>query len=128
MDKIFLAVNGSLMRGLALNQNLVDARAQFVQETKTSPSYRLWSIDDSYPAMLRDEGKGTQIDVEIWEIPLEGLIDVLNNEPPGLCMGKIELQDNKWEFGILGEPYICEGREDISHWGGWRSFWTNKYG
>ena len=103
MDKIFLAVNGSLMRGLALNQNLVDARAQFVQETKTSPSYRLWSIDDSYPAMLRDEGKGTQIDVEIWEIPLEGLIDVLNNEPPGLCMGKIELQDNKWPH--LFGPY-----------------------
>jgi hypothetical protein len=128
MDKIFLAVNGSLMRGLALNQNLVDARAQFVQEIKTSPNYRLWSIDDSYPAMLRDEGEGTQIDVEIWEIPLEGLVEVLKKEPPGLCLGKIELQDNKWEFGILGEPYICEGCEEISHWGGWRSFWTNKYG
>jgi hypothetical protein len=128
MDKIFLAVNGSLMRGLALNQNLVDAQAQFVQETNTSPIYRLWSIDDSYPAMLRDEGKGTQIDVEIWEIPLEGLVEVLKKEPPGLCLGKIELQDNKWEFGILGEPYICEAREEISHWGGWRSFWTSKYG
>src|SRR5215470_10146454 len=41
-----LAVNGTLMRGLALNGNLVAAGATFVRETTTGPSYRLWSIDD----------------------------------------------------------------------------------
>jgi gamma-glutamylcyclotransferase (GGCT)/AIG2-like uncharacterized protein YtfP len=65
MNKILLAVNGSLMRGFALNQNLLDARAEFLREAKTSANYRLWSIDDSYPAMLRDEVQGTNIDLEI---------------------------------------------------------------
>ncbi len=126
MEKNFLAVNGSLMRGLALNQNLVDARAQFVQESKTSANYRLWSIDDSYPAMLRDEGEGTEIDLEIWEIPLEGLLDVLKKEPPGLCMGKIEIQDGEWVFGILGESYLCHGNKEISSWGGWKKYLNKK--
>jgi len=126
MEQIFLAVNGSLMRGLALNHNLVDARAQFVRETKTCSNYRLWSINDSYPAMLRDDVEGTKIDLEIWEIPLEGLLDVLKREPSGLCMGKIELQGGEWIFGILGEPYLCEGKKEITTWGGWRKYLNEK--
>ena len=110
------------MRGLALNQNLLDARAQFVRVAKTSSNYRLWSIDDSYPAMVRDDGEGAEIDLEIWDIPLLGLIEVLNNEPPGLCMGKIELEDGNWVFGVLGETYICKDRLEITHWGGWRKY------
>jgi gamma-glutamylcyclotransferase (GGCT)/AIG2-like uncharacterized protein YtfP len=122
MDKISLAVNGSLMRGLALNQNLLDAQAQFIREARTSPNYRLWSIGDSYPAMMRDDGQGAEIDLEIWEIPLKGLVDVLKKEPPGLCMGKIELEDGEWVFGVLGENYICKDRLEITRWGGWRKF------
>lgn len=110
------------MRGLALNQNLIDAQAEFVREDRTSPKYRLWSIDDSYPAMMRDDDEGAKIDLEIWEIPLKGLIDVLNNEPPGLCMGKIELEDGEWIFGVLGEKHICKDRLEITQWGGWRKY------
>jgi len=122
MKTIFLAVNGSLMRGLPLNQNLLDVRAQFVRVDKTSPNYRLWSIDESYPAMMRDDGEGAEIDLEIWEIPLDGLIEVLKNEPPGLCMGKIELDDGDWVFGILGENYICKDHLEITHRGSWRKY------
>lgn len=126
LKKILLAVNGSLMRGLPLNQNMIDAGAEFVREGKTSANYRLWSIDDSYPAMQRDDHEGAEIDLEIWEIPLEGLIDVLNNEPPGLCMGKIELEAGEWVFGILGENHLCKNRQEITKWGGWRNYLKRK--
>lgn len=122
MNRIPLAVNGTLMRGLELNQNLLDAGARFERESKTSQKYRLWSINDSYPAMQRDVHEGAEIDLEIWSIPLNGLIDVLNNEPQGLCLGKIELQDGKWVLGILGESFICEDGMEITQWGGWRKF------
>jgi len=122
MDKILLAVNGSLMRGLPLNQNLLDAQAGFVREDKTSPNYRLWSIEDSYPAMQRDDLEGAEIDLEIWEIPLEELINVLKKEPPGLSLGRIELEDGEWVFGVLGESYICKGCLEITLWGGWRKY------
>ena len=110
------------MRELPLNQNLLDARAKFTREAKTSPNYRLWSIGDSYPAMMQDDREGAEIDLEIWEIPLKGLIEVLKSEPPGLCMGKIELEDGDWVFGVLGENYICKDRLEITQWGGWRKY------
>jgi hypothetical protein len=46
-------VNGTLMRGLELNGNLLAAGASFVREDRTAPVYRLWSIGDKHPAMVR---------------------------------------------------------------------------
>ncbi|ADG77809.1 putative protein OS=Tsukamurella paurometabola (strain ATCC 8368 / DSM / CCUG 35730 /CIP 100753 / JCM 10117 / KCTC 9821 / NBRC 16120 / NCIMB 702349/ NCTC 13040) OX=521096 GN=Tpau_1178 PE=4 SV=1 [Tsukamurella paurometabola] len=40
-DALVLGVNGTLMRGLDLNRNLLDAGARFVRETRTAPIYRL---------------------------------------------------------------------------------------
>ncbi len=126
MKKISLAVNGSLMRGLALNNNLLDARAVFSREAKTSANYRLWSIGDSYPAMLRDETNGSNIDLEIWELTPESLLEIVGKEPPGLCLGKVELQDGESVLGILGEPYLCEDKDEITTWGGWRNYINQK--
>ena len=53
MDSVKLAVNGTLMRGLPLEKNLLDAGAAFLREAATAPCYRLWSIHDNNPAMLR---------------------------------------------------------------------------
>ena len=114
MNKIPLVVNGSLMRGLALNGNLLDAGAEFSYKAKTSANYRLWTIEDSYPLMIRDEANGSMIDLEIWNLSPEGLVEVVAKEPPGLCLGKIELQNGEWIFGVLGEPYLCEGKDEIS--------------
>ena len=58
---MLLAVNGTLMRGLELNGNLLRAGARFVREARTLPSYRLWSIGDVHPAMLRSSKGGSAI-------------------------------------------------------------------
>ena len=50
-DTVLLAVNGTLMRGLELNPNLIRAGATFVREDHTDACYRIWSIDDRHPAM-----------------------------------------------------------------------------
>ena len=59
METALLAVNGTLMRGLELNPNLLAVGATFVREDATEPCYRLWSIDDRHPAMIRTPGEGT---------------------------------------------------------------------
>ena len=51
---VLLAVNGTLMRGLELCKNMEDAGAEFVKEDATAPCYRLWSVNDNNPAMLKD--------------------------------------------------------------------------
>ena len=122
LDTCELAVNGTLMRGLELNGNLQQVGAVFVRETMTAPMYRLWSIVDRHPAMMRVSNGGSSIDLEIWSVPLTGLAQILQQEPAGLCIGKIKLADNSEVLGVLGEPCLCEGQREITKFGGWRNY------
>jgi hypothetical protein len=122
MDKTLLAVNGTLMRGLQLNPNMLAVGATFAREDLTDPNYRIWSIDDRHPAMLRTPGAGAHVALELWDVPLSGLAKILLNEPPGLSIGKVVLRDSSIVLGVLGEPFLCEGRRDITAFGGWRAY------
>ena len=126
---VLLAVNGTLMRGLQLNANLVGVGATFVREARTAPVYRLWSIDDRHPAMIRvaaggadAAGGGAAIALEVWAVPPEGLASILLKEPPGLCIGKVRLEDGSETLGVLGEPALCAGMREITNYGGWRAY------
>ena len=119
---MFLAVNGTLMRGLALNGNLVEVGARFVREARTAPTYRLWSIGDRHPAMVRVGTGGAAVAVEIWDVPPAGIADVLQKEPPGLSIGKVMLDDGEDVLGVLGEMILCEGQREITRYGGWRAY------
>ena len=110
------------MRGLELNGNLQQAGAIFVRATVTAANYRLWSIGDRHPAMMRVNIGGRSIDLEIWRLPVDGLAQILQQEPAGLCIGKIKLADNSEVLGVLGEPFLCEGQREITEFGGWRSY------
>ncbi|MDB9513399.1 glutamyl-tRNA amidotransferase [Kamptonema animale CS-326] len=127
IQTVYLAVNGTLMRGLELNHNLLAVGASFVRETVTEPSYRLWSIKDRYPAMLRVADGGVAIAVEVWAIPADGISEILLKEPAGLCVGKVRLADGEEVLGILGEAILCEGQREITEWGGWRSYVNKTY-
>lgn len=119
---LLLAVNGTLMRGLALNHNLLSVGALFVCEAETAACYRLWSIGDVHPAMLRVTQGGSAIALEIWAVPPAGLIDVLQKEPPGLSVGKVLLSSGETVLGVLGEPFLCENQLEITAYGGWRAY------
>ena len=123
-DGSFLfAVNGTLMRGFKLNPNMTAAKATFVRETMTEPVYRLWTINDHYPAMIRvTDGKGAKIAVEIWSVPATELAGILRHEPPGLSVGRIRLDDGTTAAGVLGEPALVEGHQEITAYGGWRAY------
>jgi gamma-glutamylcyclotransferase (GGCT)/AIG2-like uncharacterized protein YtfP len=66
MEKTLLAVNGTLMRGLELNPNMLAVGATFVREDETDACYRIWSIGDRHPAMLRTLGAGSRVALELW--------------------------------------------------------------
>jgi hypothetical protein len=122
METVQLAVNGTLMRGLELNANLLAVGATFVREAMTEPRYRLWSIDDRHPAMMRVATGGAAITLEIWDVPTIGLTEILLREPPGLSIGKVRLADGEEVLGVLGEAILCEGKPEITQWGGWRAY------
>ena len=116
------AVNGTLMRGLERSANLVAAGAVFDREARTAACYRLWSIDDVHPAMLRASSGGQPIAVEIWLVPPAGIASILLTEPDGLCVGRLVLDDATEVLGVLAEPALVEGRREITHYGGWRAY------
>jgi gamma-glutamylcyclotransferase (GGCT)/AIG2-like uncharacterized protein YtfP len=121
--EVLLAINGTLMRGLKLNPNMLAAKAGFVRETFTEPAYRLWTINDDHPAMVRvTDGKGVKVAVEVWSVPAAGLAGILLNEPPGLSIGKVRLEDGSIVLGVLGEPALIEGQKEITAYGGWRAY------
>lgn len=126
MTTVYLAVNGTLMRGLELNANLLSVGARFVREATTDAAYRLWTIQDRHPAMMRFKEGGRAIALEIWELPAAAVATILEQEPPGLCIGRIMLADGESLLGVLGEAYLCESGVEITHWGGWRAYMASK--
>ncbi|MBX9605790.1 MAG: glutamyl-tRNA amidotransferase [Gammaproteobacteria bacterium] len=121
-EGIPLAVNGTLMRGLELNGNLLAVGASFLREDATVPHYRLWTINDRHPAMQRVASGGVAVAVEVWSVPPAGLASVLLAEPPGLCIGKVMLASGEEVLGVLGEAALCEGQREITDFGGWRAY------
>ncbi|WP_294567473.1 glutamyl-tRNA amidotransferase [uncultured Succinatimonas sp.] len=119
---VLLAVNGTLMRGLELCKNMEDAGAKFVKEDSTAPCYRLWSVNDNNPAMLKVKEGGISVLLEVWSVPKAGLADILQKEPPGLCIGKVQLNDGSYVLGVIAEPWVVEGMKDISQYRGWRNY------
>jgi hypothetical protein len=121
-ERTLLAVNGTLMRGLELNPNMIAAGAEFVREDRTIPAYRLFSIGDRHPGMVRVADGGVSVAVEVWSVPAQGLGSILLKEPAGLCIGKVSLLSGEETLGVLAEPILCEGHRDISEFGGWREY------
>ena len=121
-----LAVNGTLMRALELNANMLEAKATFLRDATTAPAYRLWSINDRHPAMIRVVSGGVSIALEVWMVSPEGLAQILMQEPPGLCIGKVTLSDGEEVLGVLGEPMLCEGQREITQYGGWRAYMASR--
>ena len=109
-----LAVNGTLMRGLVLNPNLLTVGAEFLYEAATTPDYRLWSINDVHPAMVRVSRGGVSVALEVWQVPAVGLVQVLLQEPSGLSIGKVILDTGETVLGVLGEPILCEGQRELA--------------
>jgi hypothetical protein len=73
--------------------------------------------------MLRvTDQTGAKVAVEVWSVPPTGPAGILMNEPSGLCIGKVRLEDGSTVWGVLGEPALVEGHEEVTEYGGWRGY------
>jgi len=68
------------------------------------------------------DGSGSAVTVEVWAVPLEGLAGLLQDEPSGLAIGKVRLDDGHDVLGVLGESALVEGQREITGYGGWRGY------
>ena len=116
-----LFVNGTLMRGLELHENLEGA--EFLGEVETASIYRLYSIDDRHPGMFEVGEGGVAVKGELYRVPDEVWRNVEANEPANLYRGEVMLADGQAVQGILFPRELAEGQHtDISKYGGWRQY------
>ncbi len=99
--------------------------AVFIGLARTAPVYRLFSIDDRYPAMVMANNyeDGFSLFGEIYDISSSLWPTIFENERRlGLYRGSIWLNDGTMMFGILSVRELCEGYPDISSFGGWKEY------
>jgi AGZA family xanthine/uracil permease-like MFS transporter len=124
LDDSLLYVNGTLMRGLGLHENL--SGAEFLEEVSTAPKYRVHSIGDVHPGMYKVESDGASIPGELYAVPMGVLLKVIEGEPPGLSRGPVELADGRVVPGILFDEQAARKHPDITKHGGWRAYMDSK--
>jgi allophanate hydrolase len=120
-----LAVVGAHMSGLALNGQLLELGARFVRTACTAEHYRLFVLPGTRPerpGLVRVEGPGHAIEVELWDMSWAALGALLAKVPAPLSIGTLTLADGESVRGFLCEPYATTGAREISQFGGYRSY------
>jgi allophanate hydrolase len=122
---VLVAVVGAHLSGQPLNWQLTDRRAALVRTCRTAAKYRLVALPGTTPpkpGLLRGEGAGAAIEVEVWEMSVEAFGSFVAAIPPPLGIGTVELDDGQMVKCFLVESYAAVGAADISHFGGWRAY------
>jgi allophanate hydrolase len=121
-----VAVVGAHLSGMPLNSQLIERGARLVCKAKTAASYQFFALSGTTPpkpGLLRvANGAGSQIALEIWDMPVEHYGSFVAMIPSPLGIGSIELSDGSSVQGFLCEAQAVQGALDISHLGGWRAY------
>jgi len=122
--EIALAVVGAHLSGMPLNRELSACGARFLEESATAKDYRLYLLPGApaKPGLLRVDGGGAAIAVEIWAMAADAFGRFVARVPPPLAIGTLTLADGLTVKGFLVEAAATQGARDISAFGGWRAF------
>jgi allophanate hydrolase len=113
------AFYGTFMRGQSGHGNLAGAR--FVERTQTAPRFRLYVVDDKWPALVPDD-EGVAIECELYEANETVLAHLAELEPPGWNRTPVELADGRVVEAFVGDRALIARGQDISVHGGWAAF------
>lgn len=120
-ERVEVVVCGAHMTGLPLNSKLVARGGRFVEATKTAPVYRMVDLGDGRPGLERVTS-GAAIEVEVWDLPVEGFGALVAEIPPPLGVGSVKLASGREVKGFLCESIAARDAVDITHFGGWRNY------
>jgi gamma-glutamylaminecyclotransferase len=122
-DQRFVFFNGTVMRGEPDHGNL--RNAEFVGPARTARSYRLYSIQDRYPAMVHVPEGGVSVEGELYAVDESTWPAILDSEPEGLRAEPVELDSGRVVLGMVtSEAFARTHGLDISEWGSWRAYLT----
>jgi allophanate hydrolase len=123
-EEILLAVCGAHLDGQPLNHQLTDRGARLVQRTTTAAAYRMVRLPTTppKPGVTRVAEGGAELEVEVWALAADSFGSFVDQVPPPLTIGTVELVDGTLVNGFLCEPHAAGDAEDITAHGGWRAW------
>jgi allophanate hydrolase len=123
--EVAIAVVGAHLSGMPLNGELRSAGGRLLESTTTAPCYRLFALAGTMPpkpGLLRVNGAGAAIELEVWALSDTAFGRFVANIPPPLSIGTLELADGRAVKGFLVEAEATTNARDVSSFGGWRKF------
>jgi allophanate hydrolase len=122
-DTVRVAVVGAHLSGQPLNEQLTSRGARLIETTRTAPVYRLHALPQGQkPGLQRVAADGVQIEVEVWEMPVEQFGSFVALIPAPLGIGTLLLANGSHVQGFLCENIALKDATDISAYGGWRAW------
>ena len=114
-ESIDFAVCGLHKKGYALESQLTELGAEYIESTATAKEYKLYKLNTNpiKPGLVRAEN-GENINVDIFKIPVSKLGSFMSNVSTPLSIGNVELIDGRWVKGFLCEEYAVKDAEDIT--------------
>ena len=121
---VALVVAGAHLRGEALEHQVVDAGGRWCGTTRTAPRYALHLVaeDPPRPGLIRTDGPGASIEVDVWALPPAGWARFVAAGVPGLAVGRVEMADGSVLPGFVAAADHATGRPDLTPHGGWRAW------
>lgn len=124
-EGLSLILFGAHMKDLALNWQVSELGAEYVNTVNTAPKYRIFHLPEpapERPGLIRVEEGGASIEGEEWLFPSDKIGSFLSKIRQPLGLGEVELSDGRKCHGFLCEKVVTDSAEDISGTGGWRHF------
>jgi allophanate hydrolase len=121
-----LSVVGAHLSGHPLNRQLTSRDARLVKTCRTAKDYRLYALANTTPpkpGLVRAPAfAGPGIETEVWRLTNEAFGQFVAEVPAPMGIGNVTLEDGTSVKGFLCESAALEGAQEITSFGGWRSF------
>jgi allophanate hydrolase len=124
-NRELLAVCGAHLHGQPLNDTLVDLGGRLFARARTAGGYRMYRVPGPLPRpglVLTGDGPAAGLEVELWDVPHEGLGRLLSTVVPPLRLGQVRLDDGSSVPGFVTDRADSDIGADITDSGGWRSY------
>ena len=118
---MIVLVIGSALRSMGFDQQA--AGLTFLEEARTAPNYRLYSLEERWAALVPASEGGVSVAGELVEVSQERWPEILASEPPGIVPGPIELADGREVTAALGEPeHMARHAVEITEFGSFAAY------
>lgn len=115
-ESIPLAVCGLHKKGCALENELTQLGAVYMERTQTAKEYKLYRLPTTpaKPGLMKVTEGGESIEVDVYQLPLTSFGAFMKKVAPPLVIGNVTLESGRIVKGFLCEEYIAKDSQDIT--------------